>query len=74
MGGDRSNTRRAIRTLLSRGRLEESEDGKRIRLSPSAARVFSFGLFPPMPGEPVDDAHAKAVLRRHRKRSGRTSR
>jgi DNA-binding MarR family transcriptional regulator len=37
VGGDRSNTRRAIRTLLRRGELEESEDGKRVRLSRSAA-------------------------------------
>lgn len=74
VGGDRSNTRRAIRTLLLRGKLEESEDGKLIRLSPSAARVFSFGLFPPMPDEPVDDKHARAVLRRHQKKSGRAPR
>jgi hypothetical protein len=33
VGGDRSNTRRAIRTLLWRGLLEESEDGRRVRLS-----------------------------------------
>jgi hypothetical protein len=33
VGGDRSNTRRAIRTLLLRGQLDESEDGERLRLS-----------------------------------------
>jgi hypothetical protein len=32
VGGNRSNTRRAIRTLLLRGQLNESEDGERIRL------------------------------------------
>jgi hypothetical protein len=35
VGADRSNTRRAIRTLLLRGLIEESEDGRRIRLTPS---------------------------------------
>lgn len=74
VGGDRSNTRRAIRTLLSRGKLEESKDGKRIRLSPSAAYVFSFAPLPPMPDEPVNHEHAKAVLRRHRKKSRREAR
>ena len=73
VGGGRSNTRRAIRTLHSRGKLEESEDGKRIRLSRSVAYAFSFGLSP-MPDEPVDEAHARAVLRRHRKKSGRVPR
>ena len=37
VGADRSNLRRAVRTLLRRGLLEESEDGGRIRLSPSGA-------------------------------------
>ncbi|MDP9477221.1 MAG: hypothetical protein M3R38_16340 [Actinomycetota bacterium] len=73
-GGDRSNTRRAIRALLQQGKLEETEDGKRIRLSRYAAYVFSCAPLPPTPDEPVDDAHAKAVLRRHRKKSGRASR
>jgi hypothetical protein len=41
VGGDHSNTRRAIRTLLRRGELEESEDGERVRLSRSAAFRFS---------------------------------
>ena len=38
---DRSNLRRAIRTLLLRGLLEESEGGERVRLSPSGARAAS---------------------------------
>ena len=33
VGADRSNARRAIRTLLMRGLIEESEDGRRIRLT-----------------------------------------
>lgn len=33
VGIDRSNARRAIRTLLMRGLIEESEDGRRIRLT-----------------------------------------
>ena len=38
---DRSNLRRAVRTLLLRGLLEESEGGERVRLSPSGARAAS---------------------------------
>ncbi len=33
VGADRSNARRAIRTLLMRGLIEESADGRRIRLT-----------------------------------------
>ena len=41
VGADRSNLRRAIRTLLLRGLLEESERGERVRLSPSGALAAS---------------------------------
>jgi hypothetical protein len=34
VGGDPANTRRAIRLLLKRSLLEESADGRRVRLSP----------------------------------------
>ena len=37
VGGDPANARRAIRSLLERGLLEESADGRRIRLSPRGA-------------------------------------
>ncbi len=40
-GGDRANTRRAIRTLLLYGMLEESEDRGRIRLSPLSVAGLS---------------------------------
>lgn len=40
-GADRSNLRRATRTLLLRGLLEESERGERVRLSPSGALAAS---------------------------------
>ena len=40
-GADRSNYRRAVRTLLLRGLLEESEDGGRIRLPLAGALVAS---------------------------------
>jgi predicted transcriptional regulator len=33
VGADRSNARRAIRALLMRGLIEESEDGRRVRLT-----------------------------------------
>jgi len=64
VGGNRSNTRRAIKTLLLRGQLNESEDGERIRLSYSAACLHS--LFPPVPIEPIDDKRAREILRTHR--------
>ena len=63
VGGDRSNTRRAIRTLLLRGNLDESEDGERIRLSYSTARWFSY--IPPFPIEPINDERAREILRTH---------
>ena len=64
VGGNRSNTRRAIRSLLLRGQLDESEDGERIRLSYSAALRFSW-WFPPMPEEPIDDERAREIFRTH---------
>lgn len=65
VGGNRSNTRRAIRTLLLRGQIEETEDEERIRLSNSNALWFSWFL-PPILKEPIDDKHARAILKRHR--------
>lgn len=64
VGGNRSNTRRAIRTLLLRGQLNESEDGERIRLSYSTAVWFSY--IPPVPLEPIYDERAREILRTHR--------
>ena len=61
VGGDRSNTRRAIRTLLRRGELEESEDGKRVRLSRSAAFRFSSN-FPLTLEDPPDEKRAAKIL------------
>ena len=42
IGADRSNARRAIKTLLMRGLIEETEDGRRIRLTLLGA--FTAGL------------------------------
>lgn len=64
VGGDRSNVRRAIRTLLLGGEIEQAEDGDRIRLSSGTA--FLFGMFPPAAPEPIDEERAKAILRAHR--------
>jgi len=61
VGGDRSNTRRAIRTLLRRGELEESEGGKRVRLSRSAAFRFSSN-FPLTLEDPPDEKRAAKIL------------
>lgn len=44
VGGDPANTRRAIRSLLQRGLLEESADGRRIRLSSRGAFSSSLGF------------------------------
>lgn len=63
VGGNRSNTRRAIRTLLRHGQLDESEDGKRIRLSFSTACWLA--LLSPMPKESIDDDRAREVIRKH---------
>jgi hypothetical protein len=41
VGADRSNFRRAVRTLLLRGLLEESEDGRRVRLTHTGALAAS---------------------------------
>jgi hypothetical protein len=46
VGEDRSNTRRAFRTLLLRGKLDESGDGERIRFSSSTASWFR--VLPPI--------------------------
>ncbi len=65
VGGDRSNTRRAIRTLSFRGLLDESENGERIRLSSSAVSSFSLMGFWMIPDEPIDDEHAKGIIQAH---------
>jgi hypothetical protein len=65
VGGDRSNTRRAIRTLLLSGELEESEDSERVRLSRSAVSRFS-SLSPPTLEDSLDDERAAKILRAHR--------
>ena len=63
VGGDRSNTRRAIRTLLLRGEIEECEDGQRIRLAFATALWFT--ILPPIPPEPIDGERAREILRAH---------
>lgn len=64
LGTDRSNVRRAIRTLLLRREIEESEDGEHIRLTEKTAVWFQ--ILPPISPEPIDEERAKAVLRAHR--------
>jgi hypothetical protein len=63
VGGDRSNTRRAIRTLLLRRMLDESEDGERIRLSFSSALKFSARVL--LRDGPMSVEHARAILIAH---------
>lgn len=63
VGGDRSNTRRAIRTLLLRGELDESEDGNRIRLAYGTALMFS--IIPPVAPDTIDEERARGILRAH---------
>jgi DNA-binding MarR family transcriptional regulator len=65
VGGDRSNTRRAIRTLLLRGEIEECEDGQRIRLAFGTALWFA--ILPPIPPEPIDGERARGILRAHQR-------
>jgi hypothetical protein len=64
VGGDRSNTRRAIRSLLLRGEVEESEDAQSIRLASGTALWFS--IIPPVLLEPIDEERARAILRTFR--------
>jgi DNA-binding MarR family transcriptional regulator len=61
--GDRANTRRAIRTLLLRGEIEESEDGRCIRLAFGTALWFT--ILPPILLEPIDEERARAILQAH---------
>jgi DNA-binding MarR family transcriptional regulator len=61
VSGDRSNTRRAIRTLLLCGKIEESEDSRHVRLSFGSALLFS--IIPPIQLEPIDEERERAILR-----------
>ncbi len=61
LGTDRSNARRAIRSLLLlTGQIEVSEDGERIRLAERTA--FWFCMFPPISPEPIDEERTRAIL------------
>jgi hypothetical protein len=68
VGGDKRNTARAIRTLLERGIVQRSKDGKRLRppgATPPGSRMpfFSFWVCAPdILEEPLDDEKAEAVL------------
>jgi len=61
LGTDRSNIRRAIRTLLLRKEIEESEDGEHIRLTEKTALWFH--ILPPISPAPIDEKSGKAILR-----------
>ena len=65
VGGDRSNTRRAIRTLLLNGSLAEIEGGERIRLSSRLVSYFYFVGPQTVPPAPVDDERAEEILQAH---------
>ncbi len=65
VGGDRANTRRAIRQLLLYSMLEESEDGGRIRLSSLAVASLPV-LLGPTPEEFADERPAGEISRKHR--------
>ena len=65
VGGDRSNARRAIRTLLLNGSLAEIEGGERIRLTSRLASYFHFVGSRQVPPAPVDDERAEEIVRAH---------
>ena len=65
VGGDRSNTRRAIRTLLLNGSLAEIEGGERIRLSSRLVAYYWFVGLRGVPSAPVGDERAEEILRAH---------
>jgi DNA-binding IclR family transcriptional regulator len=60
LGGDRSNQRRAIRTMLERGELEEREDGERVRLAGHTV-IWFLVLSSPEVGQ-LDEEQVRAVL------------
>ena len=64
LGTDRANAHRALYSLVfSRGEVEVSEDGKRVRLSERTALSFS-PLYPIAPEE-VDAQQAREIIARH---------
>jgi DNA-binding IclR family transcriptional regulator len=64
LGTDRSNTHRALYSLVfSRGEVEVSEDGERVRLSERTANSF-FPLYPIAPEE-VDGRRAREIIAMH---------
>ena len=65
VGGDRSNTRRAIRTLLLNGSLAEIEGGERIRLSSRLISFYWFGGPRGVPSAPVDHEGAEEIVWAH---------
>jgi len=65
VGGDRSNARRAIRTLLRDGSLAEIEGGERIRLSSRLVSCYWFVGPGQVPPAPVDDERAEEIVRAH---------
>jgi DNA-binding MarR family transcriptional regulator len=64
LGTDRSNTHRALRSLVfSRGEVEVSEDGERVRLSERTA--LSCSPLYPIPPEEVDGRRAREIIAMH---------
>ena len=60
--GDKSNARRAVRAPLSRGVIQRSKDGERLRLPPYSAFI-QWSLAPYMVDPPLDDGKAQVVLK-----------
>ena len=65
VGGDWSNARRAVRTLLENGSLVAMEGGERLRLSSRTASYLYFAGPQRVPPAPVDDERAEEILRAH---------
>ncbi len=59
---DKSNARRAVRALLSRGIIQRTRDEERLRLTPRAFGSAVWDLAAGSVRPPLDDARAKAVL------------
>lgn len=59
--GEKANTLRAVRTLIRGGTLQQSKDGRRLRIT-YWRTTWLWGYVPDMVEPPLDDVKAEAVL------------
>jgi DNA-binding IclR family transcriptional regulator len=59
--GDKSNARRAERTLLQRGTIQRSKDGERLRIAQAGDSIL-WSFAPNVVDPPLDDGRAQTLL------------